>query len=473
MTLLALTVVASLADAGASVEVVGTYPNDRRMWDGLVANAEPFTFDGPVVAAVAPHHLIDGFELAGFWKALAHQRPSTVVLLAPDHFQRSGGLAAARGVTWKTVYGALEPDSALTTALGLPVGSQLFVGEHAVHVHAPFIRRFLPESRFVPVVLRWEAPRADLERLASTLAKDLPNDTLVVASVDFSHYQPEPWASFHDEASHAAVTSGDLDGLFEREVDSPEALFVALRTAQLRGANRTVRVLHTNSQHRREGLVMDSTSHQYFVTTFGPPAPVRSISVTITGDVPPDAGLAFVGPWRWSPTRDAGMPSEPRLASLRGQEDRFFMGPDGTLFDLAPGVRVERLVRGQRLVVAGVDLRAQAQPPLDGDCVIALAHRGGLPLDEARRRARTLVQQGAHAVIGRGFGALAPVELVDGGVWAPSLGPLFGKPGPGLVLGLTCGGGLRVRSVPLRTAGGHPSLDRSALKALRGDKSER
>jgi AmmeMemoRadiSam system protein B len=96
-----------------------------------------------------------------------------------------------------------------------------------VHVHAPFVRRFLPDARFVPVLLRWEAPRASLEQLATTLAAVLPADAVVVASVDFSHYQPEPWASFHDEAAQASVTSGDLDGLFNREVDSPEALYVA------------------------------------------------------------------------------------------------------------------------------------------------------------------------------------------------------------------------------------------------------
>jgi hypothetical protein len=473
VTLLTLALLASVADAGLPVDVVGTYPGDRRMWDGLVSNAEPFSFEGPVVAAVAPHHLIDGFELAGFWKALAHQSPSVVVLLAPDHFQRSTGLATARGVRWQTVYGALDPDEALSAALGLPRGDQLFVGEHAVHVHAPFIRRFLPATRFVPVLLRWEAPREQLEQLAARISSTLPPDTLVVASVDFSHYQPEAWASFHDEASHASVTGGDLEGLFEREVDSPEALFVALRAAQLRGAMRTVRVLHTNSQRRREGLVMDSTSHQYFVTTVGSPAPVESISVTITGDTPPDAGLSFVGPWRWSPGRDAGMPSHPALSSLRGQEDRFFMGPDATLFGVAPGVHLERIVRGQRLVVVGVDLGAPTLPRLEGDCVIALAHRGTVQRDEAARRAASLLQRGAHAVIGRGFGALAPVEFLEGGVWAPSLGPLVGAAGQGVVLGLTCGDGVRVRTVPLRSADGRPRLDQKRLEALRRDKSER
>lgn len=464
MTLTALILVAALADGGAPVDVTGTYPNDRRMWDGLVERAEPFVLPGPVIAAVAPHHLVDGFELAGFWRALSLQRPPVVVLLAPDHFRRGSGVVGARDVRWKTVYGDLVPDEPLTASLAVPMADQLFVGEHAVHVHAPFVRRFLPEARFVAVLLRWEAPRVELEQLAQTLASRFPAGTLFVASVDFSHYQPEPWASFHDEASHAQVTGGELDGLFDREVDSPEALFVALRTAGLRGAARTVRVLHTNSQRRREPMLMDSTSHQYFVTTPGAPAPRPAVTVTLTGAVPPDAGLGVVGPWRWSSTRDAGTPTHAGLASLRGQEDRFFMGADATVFHLEPGARMERVVRGRRLVLLGVDLGQPGPLALDGACTVVVAHRGALPAQEAAVRARRLVEQGAHAVVGRGFGPLASVERLDGGVWAPSMGSLFG-PGPSAVLGLTCAeDGVRVRELPISLVVGAPRIDRLGLE---------
>lgn len=470
MSALVLACLAAIADGGAPVEVSGTYPNDRVMWDDLLSKAEPFELDGPVIAAVAPHHLIDGFELAGFWRALAQQQPPVVVLLAPDHYLRGPGVVGAKGVRWKTVFGDLEADPALTDALGIATGDQLFVGEHAVHVHAPFIRKLFPQARFVPVLLRWETPRAELEQLSERLAR-FPEGTLVVASVDFSHYQPQAWASFHDDAAHASVTSFEVDGLFEREVDSPEALFVALRTAQRWGGTRTVRVLHTNSQRRREGLVMDSTSHQYFITTPGPPAPVAAITVAITGAVPPDAGLGVVGPWRWSPTRDAGMPAHPGLPALRGQEDRFFMGADATLFELAPGARVERVVRGQRLVLVGVDLSDPMVPTFEGDCVVVVAHRGRLRGPDAEARAQQLLFRGAHAVVGRGFGAERPVAFLDGGVFAPSLGTLLGGAGRSAVLGLTCGSMVRAQVVPVSTTrDGVPRLDRARLEAERSER---
>lgn len=467
MSWLLLTLLAAQPDAGV-VEVMGTYPGDERMWRALLTKHEPLELPAGVVAAVAPHHLIDGFELAGFWTALAKQRPSTIVLVAPDHYLSGAGVTGASTVRWPTVFGALESDAVLAKRLALTTKDVAFRGEHSVHVHAPFLRALLPTARFVPVLLRWETPRAQLEDLAQKLDETLSPDALVVASVDFSHYQPEPWASFHDEASLATVTAFDLEGLFEREVDSPESLFVALRFAQLRGARRATRVLHTNSQRRREQLMMDSTSHQYFVLTPGAPLPMPAITVTVTGEVPAAAQLGVVGPWRWSERDDAGMPPNTALAALRGKEDRFFMGADATVFSLAPGQRRVLDVRGQSLVVMGLGLSQPLPERLEGDCVVVLAAREGVEATRALERARQLIALGADAVVGRGFGALRPIERLDGGVLAPSLGALFGE-GAGRVLGLTCAPGVaRARSVPIVVKGGVPRLDEKRLEGERG-----
>lgn len=443
-----------LAADGGAVEVFGTYPGDQRMWEGIVSRAPAFSFDGLVVAAVAPHHLIDGDELAGFWNGLLSQRPSVVVIVAPDHFGRGRGVTVGRALLFPTVFGPLEVDAALADRLGGDTNDSSFVGEHSVHVHAPFLSKLSPKTRFVPVLLRWQTPRAELERLVAALAESLPADALVVGSVDFSHYQPAPWASFHDEPSHATLTGGFLDELFEQEVDSPEALFVALRFAQERGARRVARVLHTNSQRKREALLMDSTSHHYVIVTRGEPAPQPSISVAIAGEGAP---FGVVGPWRWQP--DAGARE---LKRLRGTEDRFFVGADATVFNLSPGEQWHRSVRGQRLVVKGVSLR-ERPAPIDGDCVIVIAHRGQVQGSHLRDWLSV-----ADVVVGRGFGASTPIEQLDGGVVVESLGAFVGS-APGRMLGITCAvDGVRVRSVPLTHVGGLPQIDPHALERERG-----
>lgn len=384
-----LTFLLFLSACGALTRVRGTYPGDRVMWDDIDAHAEPLTLPGRPVAVVAPHHLIDAHELAGFWRELAKPRPPVVVIIGPDHYARGAGVTVGRKVRFETVYGPLDVDAALSKTLGGATRDEAFDGEHSIHVHAPFLRRALPEARFVPVLVQWAAPRAELETLAQRLNAELPADALVVASVDFSHYQPEPWATFHDESAYSSVSGFHLDELFLREVDSPESLFVAMRFAQLRGAQTATRVLHTNSQRRREVLVLDSTSHQYFTFTPGPVVPHPSVSVTITPDLP---GLGVFEGWTWHPTRDTGAPRSPLLADLRGKEDRFFMGPELAVLHLEPGEVLRRELHGFTVLVA----REPVTTPLEGDCVIRLplpAERPvvhGVTCTRAGQRVRTV-----------------------------------------------------------------------------------
>ena len=452
--------------SGCATTVRGTYPGDGVMWDDILAHAEPFRLPARPVAVVAPHHLIDASELAGFWTSLAANAPPVVVVLGPDHYAHGAGLTVGQGVTYETVYGPLRTDLAFARALLEPQQDAAFVGEHSLHVHAPFIRRLLPKARFVPVMVQWATARAELEALAQRLHQLLPAGALVVASVDFSHYQPSPWATFHDESSYSTITAFDLDGLFLREVDSPESLFVAMRFAQLRGAQTATRLLHTNSQRRRSVFVADSTSHQYFTFTAGPVQAAPSASVIITGEVAASTGLGLQEGWTWHPDHDSGAPKQEGLRKIRGQEDRFFMGPEVTLFHLAPGQQVRREVHGLQVLFAAVDL-ALPPPPLAGDCVVVLASRGSLEVAEAAARARALLQHGAHVVVGRGFGASVPVEELHGRVVALSLGPfLSGEDGEGQVLGATCTReGVRVRTVPVKVTGGVPALDLDRLAA--------
>jgi MEMO1 family protein len=449
--------IALLLSGCATTSVLGTYPGDRVMWDDILSHAEPISLSERPVAVVAPHHLTDATELAGFWSALSRNSPSVVVVIGPDHYAHGTGVTVGERVRYETVYGPLHTDGPLSTALQGGRRDEAFVGEHSLHVHAPYVRHFLPAARFVPVMVQWAVERAELEALAQRLHASLPADALVVASVDFSHYQPSPWATFHDEASFSAVSGFELERLFLREVDSPESLFIAMRFAQLRGASTATRVLHTNSQRRRSVLITDSTSHQYFTFTKGPVRPSPSASVTITGDVAASTGLGFHEGWTWHPTRDSGAPQLEGLKKLRGQEDRFFMGPDATLFSLAPGEQLRRNQGGIDVLYAAVDLAAPI-PPLTGECVIVLASGGDAV------KARALLQQ-AHVVVGRGFGPSQPVEDVDGRVLALSLGPfLSGEDGEAQALGVTCTkNGVRARTVPLKVTGGVPALDLDRL----------
>ncbi len=472
-----------LAAGCASVTTVrGTYPGDARMWDGLVKQPEDLLLPGRPRAAIAPHHLIDGFELAAFWRALAKAGPASIVIvIGPDHYGQGGpALTAGDHLRFETTFGPLEPDRSLVRSMGrranLATADGAFTREHAIYAHTPFIRHFFPGARFVPVLTRWGAPPRELEALATALHEALPPDALVVASVDFSHYQPEPWATFHDESSWASIAGFEVTSLFDREVDSPESLYVVQRFAALRGATTATRVLHTNSQRKRAVLVPDSTSHQYVVFTEGPVVPERSVSLFIPGDVEGASSLGILDRWPWHAFAPFLAPEEPRLADLRGQEDRFLMGPDLLVFQAPSGERVERTEHGVRVVIAGLGLDTPpAQDPEEwvrahrgaADCFVVLGHRGSADPARAAELLERLSAAGADVVVGRGFREEAPVAWRSGRLLAPSLGAFLAAgdtDGGGHVLGVTwTPDGVRARTLPVAVTKGRPRLDVARL----------
>ncbi len=457
---------------GCATVVPGTYPGDTAIWNSLVAAPETLVLPGRPIAAIAPHHLIDGFEMAAFWKALAAAAPaSVVVVIGPDHhYAGAGPMTIGRDLRYPTPFGTLTPDAPLVGRLLASTAAKThdpaFAGEHSIHAHAPFIARYFPGARFVPVIVQWGSDPATLEQLAVALNESLPPDALLVASVDFSHFQGEPWATFHDQSAWSTIAAFDTDALFEREVDSPESLYIAMRFAALRGAKRATRVLHTNSQTKRTVFVPDSTSHQYVTFTRGEPAPSPTVNVLITGEVAAATGLKFRDSWRWHSFVPEDVPREPRLAQIRGQEDRFFMGADAFVFRLEPGERIERTLNGIRVVFAGVSLAdAVDVKALKGsaDCLVVLAWRANQPVEAAR----ALADAGADVVVGRGFGPSLPLEDRNGHLLALSLGDFLPEAltaSEGTALGVTwTPEGLRIRTVPLTLVQGIPHVDLERL----------
>ena len=77
--------------------------------------------------------------------------------------------------------------------------------QHASIEEVAFIAKTWPKATIVPIILKSKVTRSESEKLGLLLAQKLPENTLVLASVDFSHYLPELAADFHDETSEEVI----------------------------------------------------------------------------------------------------------------------------------------------------------------------------------------------------------------------------------------------------------------------------
>jgi AmmeMemoRadiSam system protein B len=438
--------------SACATSVPGPYPGDPEIWRQLLRPAPAMALPAKPVVAIAPHDLLDGFELTAFWRGVEAQGcPATIALVGPDHYGRGHDVIVADAVRFETELGSLQVDRAASRQLTGERNDRAFLEEHSIFVHAPWVRSLCPASRLVAALVPWRAPATRLERLARELHAALPPDALLVASVDFSHYQSAEWATFHDATAWSTLASLDVGHTANLEADSPGALAVALHFAIGRQALTATRVHHTNAQRKRVADYAHSTSHLYVTFTRGPPTPEPAVTLLLAPDAPE---LPLRWSWRWHQDTDEAPPAEPRLSGLRGVEDRFFTGADVYLFQLPAGERVQRTIRGTQVAIAAISASSAPAAELtarlkgDADLLVLLVDGPG-PLEP-------LADGAAEVVLGRQRGPMTPAEYrPNGHLLVSSLGSLFGS-GPASFLGVTWSRhGLRVREAALlKTAAG-------------------
>lgn len=218
-----------------------------------------------IVALVVPHHnLVREQRQALLAQAAQRVHPKTIYLISPNHFAAGQGNAITTSRSWKLVGGEQYPDLAVITALqqrGVVTDDPVpFVREHGISNVLPDLQAAWPTAMVVPIILRERITRSETTLLLAAMYATCP-DCLVVASVDFSHYQPEVLANLHDVMTTRVLAAADAGHIWDAEVDSPAALAVMIGWGQLHHAAHFVLVNHTNSGTLVGNPEVETTTH--------------------------------------------------------------------------------------------------------------------------------------------------------------------------------------------------------------------
>jgi poly-gamma-glutamate synthesis protein (capsule biosynthesis protein) len=199
----------------------------------------------------------------------------------------------------------------------------------------------------------------------------LPKNSVVLASVDFSHYLPESVASFHDELSRNVLAVGDLGRVSKLEVDSPKSLYFLLYYNQLKEAQKFTLLSSTNSGTISENsTTTETTSHIIGYYTTGKPAESPITTVQFFGDIMLDRNVAKA-------MGDKGL--EYLLAKLKGQENRFFYGMDYLIANLE-GPFAQARVPTTKTIAFRFDPKLAAQIKSYGFTAVSLANNHTLDM---------------------------------------------------------------------------------------------
>ena len=265
----------SAPDPVRRAAVAGTwYPGEP---DALVAEVDRYldavevTPDCDVTALVAPHAglVYSGPVAAHAYAAVQRKTFDVAVLVGPSHFVGFDGVSIYGRGSWSTPLGPAIVETEV--AARLESASSLITSyprahrrEHSLELQLPFLKRVIPHTAIVPLVMGSQHRDTILE-LSDVLANVLRGaNGLLVASTDLSHYFDSHQASILDARVVNHVARFDWSGLLHEFEQYPEhergryvacgggAAIAVMRAAKTLGAT-TARVLKRSDSSEASG----------------------------------------------------------------------------------------------------------------------------------------------------------------------------------------------------------------------------
>ena len=189
---------------------------------GALPPAAPEQPRGPL-GLVCPHagFIYSGPVAAHAYRALAQgPRPERIIILGPNHYGLGSALVApAPHSTWETPLGqvAIDRDFIQEFLARCPLAQEEelpHLQEHSIEVQLPFLQHLYgADLRLVPISLLGQDLRTSQEvgHVLAELARG--SHTALIASTDFTHYEPLKVAYEQDRHALEAIAALDASAL--------------------------------------------------------------------------------------------------------------------------------------------------------------------------------------------------------------------------------------------------------------------
>ncbi len=224
---------------------------------------------GTIRGCIVPHHLAANELIHEVFQNVTNEGYKTVVLIGPDHESTDKGKIFTTIRDWQTPTGIQETDSELTKELlkysFVKEDDDKLTIEHSTSTIIPFINYYLKDVKVVTLVLTKQVEVEDVETLTDTLYENLNmEETLFIASIDFSHYLNLDDANKMDLISMEAIQNNDIDKIMSftnDNLDSPISVVTMLKMMDKEGISEKTVLNHSNSQLILKKKIEETTSY--------------------------------------------------------------------------------------------------------------------------------------------------------------------------------------------------------------------
>ncbi len=192
-----------------------------------------------IKGVIVNHHLL-GSHLITEALMSVKEKPQTVILISPNHFDQGRSKAQVSNYAWQTPYGDLFPDTKFIARLSktgfIKIEERSFAKEHGISGVVPFIKKIFPDAEMVSIIVKDSMRQSEADAVALELADLSDSHTLIVGSFDFSHEADLTTTTARDVKSLAVVSTLDIDHVYsDVSIDSTPGLYILMKLMKDRG----------------------------------------------------------------------------------------------------------------------------------------------------------------------------------------------------------------------------------------------
>ena len=199
-----------------------------------------------VTGGIVPHHLVAAPMMADFFSQIKSSNTGanpidTIYILGPNHKRAGEALVQTAIMDWDTPFGIMRANNEALSEISDRISTQnnpvLLEQEHSVSALVPYAKYFFEDSKIVPILLPGSMDYQQCGKLAETINKLAQKEsTLIIASIDFSHYLTPEKAIKNDKHTLELIEDFDYAAIMRLSndyIDAPQVLVTFLKIMEL------------------------------------------------------------------------------------------------------------------------------------------------------------------------------------------------------------------------------------------------
>ncbi len=189
--------------------VAGTfYPDDKELLLSSIREMflhrygprvlPPSNYDKRVISIIVPHaaYIYSGPVAAHAYYYISSLKPELLIIIGPNHYGIGSAIATMRDTIWETPLGSINLDNGVINKIVkisgiIDIDNYAHSRDHSLEVQLPILQFiYKHEFKILPIILWMQdlETAKDVGKAVAEIARD--KSTLLIASSDFTHYEP-------------------------------------------------------------------------------------------------------------------------------------------------------------------------------------------------------------------------------------------------------------------------------------------